>query len=314
MGWLNSFLGSGKSAAELEQEAFPAVTGTDKQSFSFVYTHQHWVAGRKVAHHITGELAVGVQLESPGIQKWSILMNNLQYDWTFDCLPETYLLFSCVKRIELYVDEQGKLLDTLYPINQSVYLKEKKRDIKRYITDEKQLKKLNRFFESNLSNTRFLQQVLPQNPVIRTLITALLAAGLHNSQPELGQIAEPYHIPGYFGNAAILPIKACWLHEPAKNSDADITWLRIGGADEQLYKEQNLVAWLSTLNDNFNIGKKLDVDFAEQYRFKPGQKLNVAHLVYAESYLQTIIAEGWYKEEEVIIQANNRKEEIYGQG
>lgn len=303
MAWLNDFLGLGRSAAEVEEEAFPPVIGVDKQQFSFVYTHKHWLAGREVSHHITGDIAVGVGSADSTTQKWSILMNNVKCDWTLKSLPEIYLFFNCIKRIEFYVDERGNLLETLYPISQSRFLKEKKKDVSEHVTDGKQAHNLKHFFDRNLSNERFLQKIIPHNPVIKTLINAMLAANLHNSQPGSDQISEPYHIPGYFGNAAILPINACWLYKQPKRSDADLTWLRIGGLDEPLYKKQNLSPWLATLNDNSDIGKKLTIDFAEQYRFKPRQKLNVAQLSYADSYLETIIAPGWYKEEEVIIQA-----------
>lgn len=302
MGWLNHFFGSGKSASVIEEETYPDVIGSDKQHFSFVYTHKHWLANRDVSHHITGDIAIGIQYERAGIQKWSILMHNVQCDWELNCLPEIYLFFNCIKRIEIYVDQQGQLLDILYPISQSIFLKEKQKEISKHVKDEKQAGNLKRFFGANLSNQQFLQKIIPHNPIIKTLINAMLAANLHNGKPGFDQIASPYHIPGYFGNEAILPIKACWLYKPANDNSTALTWLRLGGLDEVQYEKQNLIPWLSTLNDNFNIGSKLTSDFAEQYRFRSNQALNVTNLTYADHYLETIIAGGWYKEEQVIIQ------------
>lgn len=307
MGWLNNFLGLGKSASEIEEETYPAVIGSDKQHFSFVYTHKHWLANRDVSHHITGDIDIGIQYERAGTQKWSILMHNVQCDWELNCLPEIYLFFNCVKRIEIYVDQHGQLLDTLYPISQSIFLKEKQKEISKHVKDEKQAGNLKRFFVANLSNPQFLQKIIPHNQIIKTLINAMLAANLHNSKPGLDQIAAPYLIPGYFGNEAKLPIKACWLYKPAKDNGAALTWLRLGGLDEVQYEKQDLNPWISRLNDNFNIGSKLKVDFAEQYRFKLNQALNVTNLTYADHYLETIIADGWYKEEQVIIQEVNQE-------
>lgn len=307
MSWLNDFLGIGKSNAELDSEAFPPVIGTDKQLFNFTYKHKHWLANRDVTHHITGDIAIGVQLEHSKIQKWSILMNNVKCDWSLNCLPEIYLFFNCIKRIEIYMDEQGHVLDTLYPISQSLFLKEKKKQISTHVKDKKQAANLQRFFERNLSNMLFLQKIIPHNAVIRTIISAYKAANLHNSQPSFNQLAEPLNIPGYFGNKAVLPLKACWLYKPAQDSGSDLAWLRLGGLDKAMYQKQHLSNWMHTLNGNFDSDDSLKVDFAEQYRFKTADALKVTHLTYANSYLETIVAKGWYKEEEVIISATEKE-------
>ncbi|MET4083680.1 hypothetical protein ABIB40_003652 [Pedobacter sp. UYP30] len=312
MGWVNSFLGIGRTDAEVEEEAFPPVIGRDRQTFSFDYTHKHWVAEREVKHHIIGDIAIGVQRENSGTQKWSILMNNVKCDWALNCLPETYLFFNCIKRIEIYIDSEGKLLDTLYPISQSAFLKEKKRAVSEHVEDSGQRSNLKRFFERNLMKDEFLQAIIPYNPIVKTLLNALSATKLHDNNPDLNQIPEPYHIPGYFGNKAILPIKACWLYKPANENIPNLNWMRFGGLDEELYKKQELQSFINTLNGHFESDTNLSLEFSERYEFNPSPRLSVANLTYAESYLETIIARGWYKEEAVILQAH-KKEVVDGQ-
>lgn len=317
MSWLNDLLGFGKSEAEIEAEAFPSVSGTYRQQFSFVYSHKHWLDGNQVEHHITGDIALGVNFYGGNVQRWSILMNNVECDWTLPCSPEIYLFFNCVQRIECYVDAHGNILEEIYPISQNILLKEKKQLISKYVKDAKQASALLHFFSGNLGNNKFVQEMLPLNPVIKTLINTLLIANIENKPIGVNQIAEDYAIPGYFGNQASLPIKACWLHkEPLLSTDENL-WVRTGGLDEKKYKEQNLQKLLNLIIGKPNIGSVILVDFSEIYRLAQGARLNATLLRYAERYLETTMAEGWYKEEQVIIQAVEPvigKEENHGEG
>lgn len=303
MSWIKDLLGFGKTEAEIEAEAFPPVGGTDKQQFSFVYTHKHWIDNIEVAHHITGEVDLGIIYYSGNVQRWSLLFSNIVYDWELPCLPETYLFFNCVKRIECYVDKHGHLLEDLEPISQNILLKQKKKDIYAYVKDSKHADNLSHLFTYNLKEPEFIREILAVNPVFRMLINTMLVCNLQNDTTSADQIPQPYPINNYFGNEAVLPLKACWIKKPAKTAGDLDTWLRVGGLDDEKYKVQNLHEFLSQASGKFNIENTIAVDFSELYNFKSDAQVNTTSLQYAEGYLETIVPEAWYKEEQVILQA-----------
>lgn len=316
MSWLNDLLGFGKSEAELQTEAFPPVNGSCKQRYSFVYTHKHFLGDSFLNHKITGEVAIGINFYSGNIQRWSILFSNIDYDWSLPCLPETYLFFSCVKRIECFIDADGQIMEKeLYPISQNMVLKQKLLDIATHVKDAKQADGLSRFFSYNLAEHSFIQQILPLNPVFKQLMNVLHLANLQQGQPaqqDVINIPEPYVISGYFGNEAILPIKGCWLNKPPLLSNELNTWVRTGGLDEEMYRQQGLQEYLGQVTGKPDLDTNLALDFAERYQLKQDIRSNATSLVYADSYLETIIADGWYKEETVVIQAIEGKEESHG--
>ena len=285
-----------------KEENIPPVSGDTHSTYHFSFTRNQWIRGLKIEHEVEGIVEVGICPYNKTFFKWSIAFKNIECRKKENFLPEYYLFWDYIQRADFLIHINGKIaeynfktygIDTAYKqkIKKcSDYLENGRRN-----TVQSDLKKIKK-------DPSLQMKLLRENPVIQFLSKEFKFHIQFKSQKDKQVLNSSYSneiLESYFGENFHLPIKKYNLLDKSKENL--ILGSCIGGLDKEKMNETDFYRYMKRLAGKVTIGRELLVDYSEYYQYDPKAFIKSYDFLKAESYLQTIIAEAWFLEEQIVL-------------
>ena len=294
-----------KQAAEIARQKNEGVTGRYQRRYNFTLKQQHWIApGILTKHQITGQFDCGLVNISGGVQTWSIEQRNLQFDWNPNALPEVYAIFSYPSRMDIQIDNQGKIVggDTHVNFHKRWHTLYKDTCISHLSDANERKENLLQTFSGRENNLPLALGLLEVNPWVGALCNIVkLNAQIAQANEPPGMFGERFTgeivKKNYFSEHIHLPLKTTWLQRDIADENMQ-EWSHVGGLVKEKYQEYELRKMLRMITGSQQLDTDIDVTFAELYRLER-MSADLLQIGYCLLQTETLIKDTWVKSEEL---------------
>ncbi len=287
-----------------EEEVIPSVSGDDKISYRFLYTRSQWMRGSKIEHEVEGNIDMGISKYDENTFHWSIDFKNVECRKKTNFILEFYIFWDYVKRADFSINIDGQISYDFKAFDLNTSYREKVEKVSQYL-DGNRRKNLINGLKKIKDNPVSVKRLFELNPVIQLLCKELdfYHRSLKNSsESPINAYKTTDILRDYFGEGYHLPLKKFSALD--KSNGEAIIGSCVGGVDKEKIKKETLFRYMKKLAGKVAIGSDLLLDYSEFYQYNPETFLNTGSLERAETYVQTIIADAWYLEEQTLLIKN----------
>lgn len=274
-----------------------------KCTYNFLYTRKQWIQEKIIEHEIIGEVDTIISQSGENTFKWQVHLKNIKCKEKTNSIPEFYILWDCIQRVDFYTDRSGKIYYIDAPLGEDEIYKEKVRKIKQSDMDNNRKESI-LYVLKKIKNSRDYQKLLfEKNPVIILLCKNLDVYTSNNKVDTLSFPVHTYHsqevIPDYFGEGIHLPIKkfSSW---DKRNPDNTIAAC-VGGVDKNLLDSEKFLKYMKDIAGKVNTGSELFLDYSEYYQYGKGSPSGTENMEKAEIYMETVVADAWCLKEQTVL-------------
>ena len=293
-----------KARQHMEEQKNYGITGSYQKRYLFTLEQAHAITpGYTYRNMIKGAFDCGLERINPAtsVQKWSIEMRDLEFDWNPQAQPELYFLFAFPYRMDIEIDVSGQVTGGKTWVN---YAEGWKKKYKQEIFERMgKTERADNFYGSlRGQDDAFAVELLKINPLVTALGNVAALNYRLNSEPSVaGEFGERYTgelvKTDYFGEDLPLPLKTTWLQKETGDAETE-EWIRLGGLLAEKYPEDGFRRMMRKVTGIFNLEVPMHVEFSEYYHLSQPRE-GFRQLLSCGMRTQTHIRDVWLKHEDL---------------